>query len=357
MRKIIFSFFLCLLFLCLFPFPVSAQIIIANPDSIAITSALVVQSTITQDDVFIAFNFGINYANWPTSVLASDSFHLILYDTNGNTILASSAPFVEMDNGYNANIAGFYLAPSVGPALPLTWNGAYKIAIVPNSIYFTSPPATQYYTLSSANYCAATDQLSNQTALQNYIKDSCIKLEGNYPAQTITTTVTTPATTTSVMKSGITLLMKTDVGIVLSTDGEYWMRNAMPGVASAAPALFYIQNEVPVTTNLGYTNGLSGTYSPRLTGSPITNTLAWIATKTGLDSAATVACFGFIIIAIIFIIICAWKGLGVEPGLIGDMVIIECGACLFGGTILNIVLMSALGAAIFIFFVLWLRRA
>ena len=85
--------------------------------------------------------------------------------------------------------------------------------------------------------------------------------------------------------------------------------------------------------------------------------LNWLAAQTGLDSAGTVAAFIFVIISLVFTVFCAWKGWGVEPGLLGSMMNIECGGLLFGGSLFNMVLFAGLLGGIFIFYIVLMRRA
>jgi hypothetical protein len=335
MKRILAIAFLFILSLFVIGLPVAAADPINPPDSITITSAKVVRNVIETGDIFVAVNYGINYPiDYPTDVLASESFYLFFYDTGG-TIVGAAAPFAFIDNGYNANIVGFYF--DAATAAGITWGAANQIGIVANPIYFASPPDTFYYTLSSTNYTTSTTLTANQTELQNYVRDSCKTLQNTY--------------------DDLILLVNTDVGTVLSTDGEYWLRNAMPGIASAAPNLFYIQYRVPQSEDMGYNSSLAATYAARYATWDINTGLDYLATKTGLDSAGTVAMFATIIITVVFIVFCGWKGFGIEPGLMGGVMILECGALLFGGTLLNIVLLGGLGGGILIFFVLYLRRA
>jgi hypothetical protein len=335
MKRIVIAIFFALLFCLCFALPVSAATI-PNPDiSILVVSCQVVRSVIEDDDIAVVFHYGINYTAYPITVPASESFFLRFYDIDGTTILAETKPYVYIDNGYNDNMASFYFDKAT--AAGMTWQGAYQIGIVPNTLNFASPPANYYYVLSNTNYTVKTTPEDNHAVIVDYLRNNAVALQGIY--------------------SGLTLLVTTDVGTVLTSDGDNWFRNAMPGVASFAPDLFYIQYYVPQAEDLHYTNDLGISYATRATGWDITTGLDYLATVTGLDSAGTVAAFGSMILALIFVIFCAYKGWGVEPGLIGSMMAMECSALLFGGTLLNIVLFGALIAGMFVFFILLLRRA
>lgn len=335
MRKIVPIIFLLMLSIIL-TVPVSATTI-SNPDSISITSAKFVRNVIDDGDMAVVYEFGINYDDddYPTTVWASQSFELVFYDTDGETEIDSDNPFVYIDYGYQSNFGGFYFTASA--AEDLTWEAAYNIGIVPVDEYFASPPDDYQYTLTTSDYSTVTSQSDNKTLITNYIREICQNLQAEY--------------------EGLSLLVSTEDGTKLSADGENWVRGAIPGAASIASDLFYVQYYVPTTSDFSYNNDQQEIYSNRASSWDITSGLDAIATHTGLDSAATVATFGFVAIALIFTILCAYRGLGIEPGLFGSMMIMECGGLLFGSTIFTIVLTVSLLCGIFIFFVWYLRRA
>jgi hypothetical protein len=344
MKKLALIIILVLLSSLLFPISAHAAATIDNPQSISIDSCQVVRNTIEDEDIAIIFPLDISYTDnfsntdnisYPEDVLASESFYIRFYDTDGTTVLAETRPYRYINKGYDKNVCGFYFDSSISDLL--TWGSAYKIGIIPNDIHFTSPPADYFYTLSSSNYTSKVSQQDNQDVITNYLLDILKDFEATY--------------------TGLYLLTSSDVGEVLTADGENWLRGAIPGIASIAPNLFYIQYYVPQTEDMNYDNSLSETYAERSSDWDITNGLNWLADETGLDSAGTVSWFIDAIICIIFTVFCAWKGWGVEPGLLGSMMISECGALLFGDTLMNIVLYGSLLAGIFIFFIIWLRRA
>ena len=308
---------------------------ITNPTSISVTSVQVVRNVIETGDICVAFHYNIAYTAYPTTVWASDSFSLNFYNTNGVTVLSPTNPYVYIDNGYNDNLGGFYF--NAAAAASMTWGAAYKIGIIPNPADFSSPPANYYYTLQSTDYTTKTTQGDNQTVIQTYLSNTCVLLEQVY--------------------SGLSLLVSSDVGEVLSVDGENWLRGALPGVASFAPHLFYTQYYVPQAETTNYNNSLGTTYANRSARWDINTGLNWLAAQTGLDSAGTVAAFIFVIISLVFTVFCAWKGWGVEPGLLGSMMNIECGGLLFGGSLFNMVLFAGLLGGIFIFYIVLMRRA
>ena len=337
MRRIAAALILACLIFAVLIVPVFATTTIPNPSSITISSAEVVRNTIEPGDLALAFQFKLAYTNYPTTVTATDSFYLRLYDPTGVTVLFETHPYACIDYGYNDNIAGLYVSAADVTTDGLVWGTAYKIAIVPVSAYFSSPPSNVYYTLQSTDYTTVTAKTDAQKVMADYIRKMFYAFEQTY--------------------SGLQILTTSDVGDVLTSDGENWLRGAFPGVASIAPALFYVQYYVPTATNMNYNSSLGATYAGRSASWDITTGLSWLATQTGLDSAGTVALFINIGICLVFTIFCAWKGWGVEPGLLGSLMILEDGALLFGGSLLNAVLFLTLIMGIFIMYILFLRRA
>jgi hypothetical protein len=302
---------------------------IEQPTSITIVSVFAASSTISSGDISIVFLYNIAYSEYPSEP-ASDAFILRLYSA-GDQLLASSTPYVKYDNGYGYGVGSFYFTNDEAPL----WESALNLQIVGNPAAFDTLPTPYQYTMTDSDYAEGTTKAENQEEMCEYILEICEQLSSAH----------------SVSFSGIT-----DSGYVLTTLGENYFMNAVPGIMSMAPDIFYIQAHIPTEIELTYSNDLAVEYSEKLEGYDIMVGFQRIGDLMGVPGQ-TAAAFIMVIISIALIVFLTYKGWPVEPGLIGAGIIMSGGAIILGDAVLGIRIVMGFIAGILIMYTLFLKKA
>jgi hypothetical protein len=274
-----------------------------QPDSVNIHDITVYNSLIETDDFLVIAPYTISYATAPSSSI-DKTFLFELLGVDGSSIIGQNLAYSYYNSGYGQGLVSFYFSANVSPA----WGLSYNIKVLENPALFTAPT---YWTLpiASSSYSAYT---SNQTANRALLQNNIVTL-----AQKLTTAWS------------ISLTEQGGSGIILSSYGEAYFRNAIYGLQNMCPDLFLLQN-----TNLDYTSR-SWDYSfttlllNTFSGSPIGDAMTGFA---GLWGVPTTTATSFIIffIAIAFFGLSVWlsgqQGQYVQASFLDAMLVINFGA-------------------------------
>lgn len=305
------------------------------PDSpMTFPSVRVFQNTVEDGDVAIIFEYNIPYTSYPTTP-ASLSIVFRCYSADGAILLNTATPYnftLFETNGYGHGVGLFYFPASEA----LSWEEAYILNIQQLPLHY-NPADTISYTLTSADYSAATLQSDSQYDVYNYILGICDDYEDYYP--------------------DVGLKSTTDTAIVLSAYGEAYFRGAIPGLQLICPQVFLVQTYIPEgMTTENYTMGLSEDYSERLTGTDIERGAERLGDyfSVGGYFVLAVVTFGLALVPPIWT---ARKGWGLEPGLAAAAAVVICAALLIGDAVFTIVMIASLVAAMAIMYVFLLKRA
>jgi hypothetical protein len=188
--------------------------------AVAMSDVFVSRNLYVTGDMFIHGIYDIQYATLPTPSVR-ETFALRFLSPDGLTEIAYNTGYPYHDRGYGKGLFSFYIPANIAP----TWGLNYIIRVDESPLYFTSPVAFDFV-LSASNYSLETDQIKAQTELK-YNLLSVLDVLGREYA--ITTEWLAPS----------------DLGTVLSSAGEIFLRNVIPGIQSICPGLFYVQN-IPV---------------------------------------------------------------------------------------------------------------
>jgi hypothetical protein len=286
------------------------------------------------------------YANIPYSIIPgipiNRSFIWSLIDTG--TEKGWNTGYAMNDNGYGYNVYSLYF----NAAASITWADVvkYNIQLAGSPSVFYGPVPI-YDDADSGDYLVAAD---TWVASSDYH-------------------VTLAADIITIAKSleqewQVVLLDEQDTKTVLSSNGEKLFRNAIPGIQSMAPSLFYVQNVDADVSKRTWGTSLDDAYKGRLLGPDGVvggGDDSWIALS--LEPLADwlnipwLMLIGLLTLAVcVFVIYKSNQRFGSPlPGYIGAIIVVMCSAMLaMGLTALAIMGMALVIAASYLIF---LRRA
>lgn len=272
-------------------------------------------------DMLIAFHWKWSSGN--LSATPASSAVIIQISYNG-TLVATTQPYVFSlfnNNGYGDEMSSFYFSANTTHY----YGGAYVISIVSYPA-FISPIVTFNYTMQPSDYDTSSIQSANRINLATYILNEADRFLTVYPL--------------------VHLKSTSDVGTVLSSNGEAYFTSVIPGLQTLCPQLFIAQVYVPTTLPVQpYTTDQSDNYSHRLDNSDIKRGFSRLGAYVSLSwqfVAGIVVFAGCLWITIK----CLKKNWGIEIPLFIDSVIVTAVAVLIGGLFFTIVMIVALLAAI-----------
>jgi hypothetical protein len=178
--------------------------------------------------------------------------------------------------GYGYGIVSFYFASG------MTWGAAYKFRVAESPVYYPSPLYWNF-TVGPANYSDETDQA---TALKAKIIDEAGSLGSMWDEELLTTN---------------------DLGLtILSTDGELYFIQAVPGLQVICPTLFGVEIVSPsyIKRNWAYTlaNSMMNKYDGTIFGDFMTGYAGLFSMQT-----STAATFLSVIIFVAFMVLAVFK--------------------------------------------------
>lgn len=184
-----------------------------EPDEMvdALYDIRIFEDLITTGDFLAIVPYDIPFASTPDETI-NDTFLFRMLD--GSTELGVVTAYPYYDKGYGKGVVSFYFESGT------TWETAYTFRIQENPTYY---PAALYwdFVINASNYSSDSDQ---SEALRAKIIDVGSYLSIEYDQELLTTA------------EGLT---------VLSTYGGLYFLNAIPGLQTMSPELFYLQVRTP----------------------------------------------------------------------------------------------------------------
>lgn len=308
------------------------------PDSVAINNAKVYRNLAEDGDMLVVFQYAIidnsdNYSATP----ASASIIFRMYDTDGETLLTATNPYVFPfweTNGYGTGVAAFYI--ETGADQP-AWEAEAIINIFGVPAYF-SPAISVDYTIESDDYTDSELQDDNREELYDYVLLLCDELGALYE------------------DTGVVLKTSADSGIVLSTYGELYFRGAIEGLQALCPDLFFIQVYVPEKMLVDYDTSLLDDYTDRTKDTEIEESMELMGGAIGVGGAA----FSAILSTLAMMALCIWtakKGWGIEIGMMGSIILAVLAAVVMGDFLFTMVMIGSLVAAMGLSYLVLLKRS
>lgn len=290
----------------------------ALPDSTPTFPRIYVnRSLIESGDFLLVAEYDLPYAVLPTDA-ANVNYIFELVDTDATTKLgaAEAYPYGAFDYGYNLGVVSFYFDAADAP----TWGSNYILRVTTNpakystlTSYDTTVPSIAYSTLGAT--ATAAQQLELTTRLQTIIGD----LTSEY---------------------GVELISSQDAGMQLTSYGESYFREAIPGLQSMAPLLFFVQNISYDTSTRTWGTSLGDTYKARLAGvDGIVGTADdnWImASLVGVGDWLNIPFLlligGILVVVCVLLIKFSVQRFGTPvAGYVGSLLVVMCGGVLMMG--------------------------
>jgi len=189
---------------------------IDEPLTVSLNSIEIFTGLLTNGDILAVVPYTISYTVEPTENI-NETFIFRIIDTDNVTELGTALAYPYDNGGYGSGVVSFYFADNT----TVTWGESYIFRVQQNPTLY---PLAQYwdFTVSASAYSEAADQA---LALKAKIIDSATFLTTEY---------------------GVALLTQSEAGsTILSSTGELYYLNAIPGLQQMAPSLFSVQLEDP----------------------------------------------------------------------------------------------------------------
>lgn len=303
----------------------------ADPDSTDIEVIYINRHLMETDDFLLYAHYNIEYGTTPDNPI-DETFIFRLIDTDGTTELGSTLAYPYSTSGYGEGVISFYFTAADAP----TWGEAYIIRICGNPTVFATPPISNF-TVDADSYTTLTDSDGNKSQLT----DNIVAMAEDLGA----------AWTTD-------LLSSQDIGIVLSSQGETYFRNAIFGLQQMAPDLFFVQAIDIDYTERSWNTTQSDIYRDRFAGTWVGDSITAGAGLFNLNEQMFMS--GFVLLACVgWIGFSKWKMPGAyntHSAFLGAIIISLCCAVLgfTGGAAWGIM---AFFSALYIGYILFMQKA
>ncbi len=271
-RNIILALLMALLVTTGLAMPVKA---IAEPTTVSLTDIEIFQDLLVTDDFLAIVPYEIAYTTNP-SEKADETFIFRLLSPDGTTENGTALATTLYNSGYGHGIVSFYFASG------MVWDSSYIFRVQQNPAIY---PLAQYwdFVVGPSNYSTATDEAA---ALKAKILDT---------ASLLTPEFLVALTETS--ESG---------SIVLSSYGELYYLDAIPGLQQLCPDLFSVRLESPSYTKRTWSTTVADALKTKYAGTFIED---FMTGSGGLFSMAPSAAMTTlsILMGIVLIFISVWK--------------------------------------------------
>lgn len=299
------------------------------------------QDLLEANDCLFVILADIPYNDVP-AIPISRSYQWSLMDTGAE--VGWNVGYAMNDNGYNLNVFSLYF--TAADAIDWGNNTDYNVQLTGNPAVF-SGIVPLYDAVDSGDYAVTADTWTVSSdysaSLTADILDIASTLEQDWQ---------------------VVLLDEQDTKTVLSSNGEKLFRNAIAGIQSMAPALFYVQNADTDVTKRTWGTSLDDLYKGRLLGPDGVvggGDDSWIALSL-VPLADWLNLPWLLMIGLITLAVCVfviWKSnqrFGTPlPGYVGSLCVIFCSSMLALG--LTIAAIIAMGIVIAAGYLMFMRRA
>lgn len=204
------------------------------------------RSLLETNDFLLVAEYNLPYAVLPADP-ANINYIFELIDTDGVTKLGMALPYpyAAFDNGYNKGAVSWYFDAADFVALGMTWSDGFTIRVAQNPAKFATPTVYNTAVGATAYSSVANTQTAQRAELAERVKVIATDLQTYY---------------------AVTLLSEQDTLTVFSSYGEAYFRQAIAGLQSLAPSIFFLQSASADTSSRVWGSTLSDTYKERLFG-------------------------------------------------------------------------------------------
>lgn len=244
---------------------------IAAPDDVSLDGITLFNSLISDNDTLAIVPYSITFTTEPTQKI-DQTFIFSMRSADNSTEYGSVLAYPYYNGGYGSGVVSFYFESGI------TWGSSYSFRLQENPTYY---PSGQYwdFQIGASNYSSATDQTA---ALKTEITDSATFLTTQYSIALLTTN-----------EGGAT---------VLSTDGELYYVEAIPGLQTMCPALFSVRLESPDYTKRSWSTAFAELMQTKYSGTFIGDFMTGWAGQFSMEQNAAAAILSIILFAVLIAI-------------------------------------------------------
>ena len=263
-----------MLLILLMPMPVFAADL-AEPSSVSLYSIEIFNGLLKAGDFTAIVPYNIPFATQP-SININSTFIFSILSADGTTQLGSVLAYPRYNGGYGKGIVSFYIESG------MVWETSYIFRVQENPVYYSAPKSWDF-SIGTAEYSPDTDQ---SEGLRAKILDIGSELS---------------------LEWSVDLLTSGDSSqTVLSTYGELYFLNAVPGLQNMCPTLFSIQIQSPDYTKRSWSYSLSNALRTKYAGTFVDDFMTGYAGLFNMDKNNAMDVLSIIIFAMV-IALAVWK--------------------------------------------------
>jgi len=300
------------------------------PDTLEIRDLVVVRNTIEDGDYAVLLLYNIAYTDSYPDDSSQDLFRIRLMSVDGETELGAVRPYPYYNSGYDYGLACLYFDADSAP----TWETSYIVELAGNPAEWSTIPRITR-TLVLSDYCGFEDQEANQEAAASFLLDVLADIEVNWST---------------------TLLETSSSGTILSTTGEAYVINAVPGASAIAPSIFYTQAYTPEYEQREWDTTQADTYAARFADSWVGNGLQKAADGLHVSYQLLGTVLFGVPLFVFVMIFCQRKFHDSTPALVAGMGVLLC-CVLLGFTSMAVLGVMGIAYAMFIGYVVFFRTS
>lgn len=247
---------------------------IDEPDSVSLEGITIFGDLLAEDDFLAFVPYAIPFTTEPDENI-SQTFIFRMLSADGTTELGTVLAIPAYNGGYGFGAVAFY-------STNMTWGEEYIFRVQQNPTYY---PLAQHwdFTIGDSNYSSASDQA---LALGATIITSAMFLSTSFDEE---------------------LLSKSESGTtVLSTYGELYYLDVIPGLQSMCPDLFSVKLESPDYTKRTWSMSIAEALQTKYSGTFIYDSMTGFAGLFSMDTSPAMNFLSIIMFAILMGI-SVWK--------------------------------------------------
>lgn len=272
MKRILLSIALCLVFSVV---SAPAALAMGEPDSVSLHDIEVFHDLIVAGDFLAVVPYNIPFTTLPADDI-DKTFIFSMISNNSTAVIGTVSAYPRYNKGYGGGLISFYFSANI------SLNQPYKFRVMENPTYYPLPKYWDFI-IGEANYATEANQ---DEALRAKIIDMAEPLSIEWAVDLLTTT-----------DAG---------GTVLSTYGELYFLNAVPGLAAMCPNLFAVQIEAPSYEKRSWSYTIAETLRTKYNGTIIADLMTGFAGLFSTDTPAAMNILSILLFAAL-IVVAVWK--------------------------------------------------
>lgn len=275
MKKTIRFFSLLGLVAILFAVSATPAFAMDEPDSVSLYDITIYGNLIVTGDLLAIVPYDIPFTTTPDDAL-SETFLFRMLSPDGSETIGSKLAYPYQEDGYGTGIVSFYIQSGT------TWDEAYIFRVDENPAFYADPQHWDF-TVGPSNYTSLA--FDHADILRADIIDIATILSNDYNQELLTTN---------------------EGAVTLSTYGEIYFLNAVPGLAVMCPELLSLQLRSPTYTERSWDHTVADALTTKYSGTFIGDFMTGYAGLFSLNTNNAMNSLS-IFLFVAMILISTWK--------------------------------------------------